>query len=91
MHLDEGHPADLCHVLLHFHCDVGSIDFADIFMNAEGESMINKSIRELENNKCLFTIRIKPNEPTTYEMNIIIFKFWKKRIIEFSNYFNKKK
>ena len=48
-------------------------------------------IRELENNKCLFTIRIKPNEPTTYEMNIIIFKFWKKRAIEFSNFFNKKK
>jgi hypothetical protein len=49
------------------------------------------SIKELENNKCLFTINIKPNEPTTYEMNCNVYKFWKKRALEFYHFFEKHK
>jgi hypothetical protein len=49
------------------------------------------TIKELENNKCLFTINIKPNEPTTYEMNCNVYKFWKKRTIEFYHFFEKHK
>ena len=49
------------------------------------------TIKELENNKCLFTINIKPNEPTTYEMNCNVCKFWKKRALEFYHFFEKNK
>ena len=49
------------------------------------------TIKELENNKCLFTINIKLNEPTTYEMNCNVYKFWKKRTIEFYHFFEKHK
>lgn len=49
------------------------------------------SLKELENNKCLFIINIKPNEPTTYEMNCSVYKFWKKRAQEFYNYLEKLK
>jgi hypothetical protein len=49
------------------------------------------TIKELENNKCLFIINIKPNEPTTYEMNCNVYKFWKKRALEFYHFFEKSK
>ena len=49
------------------------------------------SLKQLEGKKCLFMINIKPNEPTTYEMNCSVYKFWKKRALEFSNFFEKKK
>ena len=49
------------------------------------------TIKELENNKCLFIINIKPNEPTTYEMNCNVYKFWKKRALEFYHFFEKRK
>ena len=49
------------------------------------------TIKELENNKCLFIINIKPNEPTTYEMNCNVYKFWKKRALEFYHFFEKHK
>lgn len=49
------------------------------------------SIKKLDNKKCLFYINIKPNEPTTYEMNCSVYKFWKKRALEFSHFFEKNK
>ena len=49
------------------------------------------TLKQLEGKKCLFIINIKPNEPTTYEMNCNVYKFWKKRALEFSNFFEKKK
>ena len=49
------------------------------------------TVKELENIKCLFTINIKPNEPTTYEMNCNVYKFWKKRALEFYHFFEKRK
>lgn len=49
------------------------------------------TIKELENNKSLFTINIKPNEPTTYEMNCNVYKFWKKRALEFYHFIEKNK
>ena len=36
-------------------------------------------------------IKIKPNEPTSYEMNCNVYRFWKKRALEFSHFFDKKK
>ena len=50
---------------------------------------ISFSLRQLENKKCLLMINIKPNEQTSYEMNSNVYKFWKKRILDFSNFFEK--
>ena len=47
------------------------------------------SIRELENKKCLFSINIKPNEQTIYELNNNVYKFWKKRAYEFYHFLEK--
>ena len=52
---------------------------------------VSFALKQLENNKCLFMIKIKPNEPTSYEMNCNVYRFWKKRAIEFSNFFDNKK
>lgn len=47
------------------------------------------SIRELENKKYLFSINIKPNEQTIYELNNNVYKFWKKRAYEFYHFLEK--
>lgn len=49
------------------------------------------TLKELKDKKCLFSINIKPNEPTSYEMNSNVNKFWKKRMIEFFHFFEKNK
>jgi hypothetical protein len=36
-------------------------------------------------------INIKPNEQNSYEMNSNVYKFWKKRALDFSNFFEKKR
>jgi hypothetical protein len=52
---------------------------------------ISFSLRQLENKKCLLMINIKPNEQNSYEMNSNVYKFWKKRTLDFSNFFEKKR
>ena len=48
-------------------------------------------IKKIENNKCFGSIDIKPLDSSlSYEMYCNVFKFWKKRVTDFFNFFEKK-
>ena len=46
-------------------------------------------IKELGNNKCFFWNNIKPNEPISHEIKCFLISFWKKRMLDFCNFFEK--